>query len=149
VIQHKLGGNQTDSDGNRINSDWVPYQSSVLIKGTRNSSADAVGNMDADDQISQPDNLKYSDKLRTLFIGEDGGQHVSNYVWAYELDTGRLQRVLSSPAGAECTGLQAVEDLNGWTYFLSGFQHAGEYTSSTVQAVKDAAGPASPLTTKD
>ncbi len=140
VIQHKLGGNQTDSDGNRINSDWVPYQSSMLIKGTP-ISQDAVGNTDADDQISQPDNLKYSDKLRTLFIGEDSGQHVSNYVWAYELDTGRLQRVLSSPAGAECTGLQAVEDLNGWTYFLSGFQHAGEYTSKTAQAVKDNAGP--------
>jgi hypothetical protein len=62
-------------------------------------------------------------------------------VWAYEVDTGRLQRLLSAPAGAECTGLHGVDDLNGWTYVLSGFQHAGEYTSSTVQAVKDAAGP--------
>jgi len=79
--------------------------------------------------------------LRTLFIGEDSGNHVSNFVWSYELDTGRLQRLMSSPAGAECTGLQGVDDLNGWTYILSGFQHAGDYTNATVQAVKDAAGP--------
>lgn len=140
VVQHKLGGNQTDSDGNPINSDWVPYQSSMLINGAQ-MSADAMGNTNVVDKISQPDNIKYSEKLRTLFIGEDSGQHVSNFVWSYELDTGRLQRLLSSPAGAECTGLQGVDDLNGWTYILSGFQHAGDYTSATVQAVKDAAGP--------
>ena len=140
VVQHKLGGNQTDSDGNTINSDWVPYQSSMLINGAP-MTADAMGNTNVVDKISNPDNIKYSEKLRTLFIGEDSGNHVSNFVWSYELDTGRLQRLLSSPAGAECTGLQGVDDLNGWTYILSGFQHAGDYTSATVQAVKDAAGP--------
>jgi len=57
------------------------------------------------------------------------------------VDTGRLQRLLSAPAGAECTGLHDVDNLNGWTYILTGFQHAGDYTSATVQAVKDAAGP--------
>ncbi|MGC4029799.1 MAG: DUF839 domain-containing protein [Steroidobacteraceae bacterium] len=140
VLMHALGANQTDTDGNLIASDWVPYQTSMLINGMQ-VAADAVGNTNDVDGISCPDNLKYSEKLRTLFIGEDSGNHVSNFVWAYELDTGRLLRVLSAPAGAECTGLQGVDDLNGWTYILSGFQHAGEYTSGTVQAVKDAAGP--------
>jgi secreted PhoX family phosphatase len=140
VVQHKLGGNQADSDGNLINSDWVPYQSTMLINGAQ-MAADAMGNTNVVDKISSPDNLKFSEKLRTLFIGEDSGNHVSNFVWAYEVDTGRLQRLLSSPAGAECTGLHGVDDLNGWTYVLSGFQHAGDYTGGTVQAVKDAAGP--------
>ncbi len=140
VLQHKLGGNQVDSDGTPINSDWVPYQSSMLINGAE-MAADAMGNINVVDKISCPDNLKYSEKLRTLFIGEDSGNHVSNFVWSYELDTGRLQRLMSSPAGAECTGLHGVDDLNGWTYILSGFQHAGDYTNDTVQAVKDAAGP--------
>ncbi len=140
VVQHKLDGGQTDSDGNLIASDWVPYQSVMLINGAE-ISADPLGNTNDPEKISCPDNLKYSEKLRTLFIGEDSGNHVSNFVWAYELDTGRLERLLSAPAGAECTGLHGVDDLNGWTYILSGFQHAGEYTGATVQAVKDAAGP--------
>lgn len=140
VVQHKLDGGQTDSDGNLIASDWVPYQSVMLIHGAE-IAADSLGNTNDPEKISCPDNLKYSEKLRTLFIGEDSGNHVSNFVWAYELDTGRLERVLSAPAGAECTGLHGVDDLNGWTYILSGFQHAGEYTGATVQAVKDAAGP--------
>jgi hypothetical protein len=140
VVQHKLDSGQTDSDGNLINSDWVPYQSTMLLNG-KQAATDALGNTNDVDNISCPDNLKYSEKLRTLFIGEDSGNHVSNFLWSFELDTGRLQRVLSAPAGAECTGLHGVDDLNGWTYILSGFQHAGEYTGATVQAVKDAAGP--------
>ncbi len=140
VVQHKLDGGQADSDGNLINSDWVPYQSTMLLNG-KQAATDALGNTNDVDSISCPDNLKYSEKLRTLFIGEDSGNHVSNFLWSFELDTGQLQRVLSAPAGAECTGLHSVDDLNGWTYILSGFQHAGEYTGATVQAVKDAAGP--------
>ncbi len=141
VVQHKLGSNQTDSDGNLINSDWVPYQSTMLFNGAQ-IAADSLGNTNDPEKISCPDNLKYSEKLRTLFIGEDSGNHVSNFVLGrMNWTPARLQRVLSSPAGAECTGLHGVDDLNGWTYILSGFQHAGEYTSGTVQAVKDAAGP--------
>ena len=99
---------------------------------------DALGNTDAAGKISQPDNLKYSEKLRTLFIGEDSGQHVNNFMWGYSVDSGKLERLLSCPAGAESTGLHGVEDLNGWTYILSSFQHAGEYTDATVQAVRSA-----------
>ncbi|MEB2348338.1 MAG: DUF839 domain-containing protein [Comamonadaceae bacterium] len=139
VLQHTLGGGQKDSDGYDIDSEWVPTETSLLLAGEQLAAADALGNKDAQDKISQPDNLKFSEKLRTLFIGEDSGQHVNNYVWAYNVDTRKLERVLSAPAGAECTGLHGVDDLNGWTYILSSFQHAGDYTSGTTQAVKDAA----------
>lgn len=138
VLQHRLAGGQKDSDGNPIDSDWVPVETSLLLAGEQLAAADAFGNKDAQDKISQPDNLKFSEKLRTLFIGEDSGQHVNNYVWAYNVDSGKLERVLSAPAGAECTGLHGVDDLNGWTYILSSFQHAGDFTSGTTQAVKDA-----------
>ncbi|ART54460.1 hypothetical protein CBP36_14595 [Acidovorax carolinensis] len=138
VLQHKLASGQKDSDGNLINSEWVPVETSLLLAGEQLTAADAFGNTDAQDKISQADNLKFSEKLRTLFIGEDSGQHVNNYVWAYNVDTKKLERVLSAPAGAECTGLHGVDDLNGWTYILSSFQHAGDFTSGTTQAVKDA-----------
>ena len=138
VLAHKLGGGQKDDTGAAIDSEWVPTESSVLIAGKQLSAADALGNKDDPEKISQPDNLKFSEKLRTLFIGEDSGQHVNNFLWGYNVDTQSLARILSAPAGAESTGLHGVDDLNGWTYILSSFQHPGEYTSATAQAVKDA-----------
>jgi hypothetical protein len=35
--------------------------------------------------------------------------------------------VLSTPAAAESTGLHAVDEINGWTYVMSNFQHAGDW----------------------
>jgi secreted PhoX family phosphatase len=77
--------------------------------------------------VANPDSLKFSEKLRTLFIGEDSAQHVNNFLWAYNVDTRQLTRLLSTPAGAEATGLHVVDDLNGWTYITSNFQHAGDW----------------------
>ncbi|ENK8796109.1 alkaline phosphatase, partial [Acinetobacter baumannii] len=78
------------------------------------------------EQIASPDNLKFSEKLRTLFIGEDSGNHLNNFLWAYNVDTKQLIRILSTPAGAESTGLHAVDEVNGWTYIMSNFQHPGD-----------------------
>jgi hypothetical protein len=89
--------------------------------------ADALGNTANPDRIANPDNLKFSEKMRTLFIGEDSGQHVNNFLWAYNVDTRLLSRVMSIPAGGESTGLHAVDELNGWTYVMSNFQHAGDW----------------------
>jgi hypothetical protein len=68
--------------------------------------------------------------MRTLFIGEDSSTHVNSYLWAYNVDTKDLARLLSTPAGAESTGLHAVDELNGWTYIMSNFQHAGDWLKS-------------------
>jgi secreted PhoX family phosphatase len=108
-----------------MDSDWVPTQSRLLLKG-QDITADALGNTAHPDNIASPDNLKFSEKLRTLFIGEDSGNHLNNFLWAYNVDTKKLQRVLSCPAGAESTGLHAVDEINGWTYIMSNFQHAGD-----------------------
>ena len=88
--------------------------------------------------IANPDNLKFSEKMRTLFIGEDSGQHVNNFLWAYNIDTKQLSRVMSIPAGGEATGLHAVDEINGWTYIMSNFQHAGDYTKTISADVKSA-----------
>ena len=91
------------------------------------------------DKVTNPDNLKFSEKLRTLYIGEDSGMHVNNFLWAYNVDTKKLSRILSVPAGAESTGLQAVDNLNGFAYIMSNFQHAGDWTSihSVIKAGAD------------
>ncbi|MFG6449075.1 PhoX family protein [Roseateles sp. BYS180W] len=127
ILAHSLSSGQKDTAGGAMASDWVPSSSKMLITG-EDISADALGNTGNPDKIANPDNLKFSEKLRTLFIGEDSGQHVNNFVWAYNVDTKQLSRLMSMPAGAEATGLGVVDDLNGWTYITSNFQHPGDWT---------------------
>ena len=136
VLEHALTGGQKDMSGSAINSDWVPSASKFILLGEDLSTADNLGNLANADKISMPDNLKFSEKMRTLFIGEDSGQHVNNFLWAYNVDNGTLSRILSCPAGAESTGLHAVDEINGWTYIMSNFQHAGDWESPLHDKVK-------------
>jgi secreted PhoX family phosphatase len=125
ILAHDMAGGQKDSQGTAIDSEWVPTQSRLLLKG-EDIAADSLGNTANPNKIASPDNLKFSEKLRTLFIGEDSGNHLNNFLWAYNVDTKKLERILSCPAGAESTGLHAVDEINGWTYIMSNFQHAGD-----------------------
>jgi len=126
VMALNLKGGQKDTAGNAIASDWMPVDTRALLAG-EDIAADALGNTGNPDRIANPDNLKFSEKLRTLFIGEDSGQHVNNFLWAYNVDTKQLSRLMSIPAGGESTGLHAVDEINGWTYIMSNFQHAGDW----------------------
>jgi secreted PhoX family phosphatase len=142
IVAHDMAGSKSDKSGKAIQSDWVPYQSHMLLIGKDiDASADPlnIGNTSDPNTIASADNLKFSEALRTLFIGEDSGNHVNNYLWAYNVDTKKLDRILSCPAGAESTGLHAVDSINGWTYIMSNFQHAGDWGSlhSKVQATLD------------
>jgi hypothetical protein len=125
----KLAAGQSDSLGAAIPSEWVPTSMSAVaaLVGEDLSTPDAVGNTANVDKVANPDNLKFSEKLRTLFIGEDSSMHVNNYLWAYNVDTRKLSRILSCPAGSESTGLQIVDNLNGFSYLMSNFQHAGDW----------------------
>ena len=126
IMQLPMAGRQKDSAGKMIESSWVPVSMQALLVG-EDISADALGNTSNPNKIGNPDNIKFSEKLRTLFIGEDSGRHVNNFLWAYNVDTRELSRILSVPAGAEATGLHAVDEINGWTYIMSNFQHAGDW----------------------
>lgn len=128
VYALKLAGSQIDTDNAAIDSQWVPVDMGAIpdLTGEDLASADALGNKAVVDKIAQPDNLKFSQKLRTLFIGEDTGLHVNNFLWAYNVDTKTLSRLLSCPAGAEATGLEAADDVNGFAYVLANFQHPGD-----------------------
>jgi len=128
VMALNLKGGQKDTAGAVVNSEWMPVDTKALLMG-EDITADTLGNTANPDKIANPDNLKFSEKMRTLFIGEDSSQHVNNFLWAYNIDTKKLSRVMSIPAGGESTGLHAVDELNGWTYIMSNFQHAGDWGS--------------------
>jgi hypothetical protein len=135
VYELSLSPGRLDSTGAIINSDFVPTLMKALVIG-KDITADADGNKSDLNGIASPDNLSFSEHMRVLFIGEDSGNHVNNYLWAYHVDTGSLVRILSLPMGAESTGLQVVENMNGHAYIMSNYQHAGDQNgySATVHA---------------
>jgi secreted PhoX family phosphatase len=129
VYEMATGTAQKDTDGNAINSEYVgttlagiPELNGGWLGGTK----DAEGNQCTQDKICGPDNLRYVGSIRTLLIGEDTGRRNNNYVWAFNIDTRKLARILTVPMAAEATGLTAVEDYNGFAYIMSNFQHPGE-----------------------
>jgi secreted PhoX family phosphatase len=129
VYELATGTAQRDMDGNAINSEYVgttlvgiPELNGGWLGGTK----DAEGNQCSQDRICGPDNLRYAGSIRTLFIGEDTGRRNNNYVWAFNVDTRKLARILTVPMAAEATGLTVVEDYNGFAYILGNFQHPGD-----------------------
>ena len=140
VMKSKLEGNQRDQADNIIRSNWVPSQLSALLVG-KDIAPDELGNLADPNTISNPDNLKFSEKLRTLFIGEDSSTHINNFIWAYNVDTKKLSRIASMPSGAEATGLSVVDNLNGWTYITANFQHPGDWLGNLHAKVKPTLNP--------
>lgn len=135
VYQLTLAAKQTDASGAKIPSDFVATRMSGLLLG-EDITQDAAGNTANVEKIANPDNLQFSNKMRTLFIGEDSNTHINNFVWAYHVDTQKLSRILSLPAGAEATGLQAIDNLNGFSYLMSSYQHPGDFSKHTDAALK-------------
>lgn len=127
VYESALSGSQKDTTGEPIRSDWVAVTMRARVLGAKKPQGQAVGQYDQCDteRMANPDNIKYSPEMRTLFIGEDSSTHLNNFLWAYNLDSGSLTRILSAPAGGEHTGLQVVTNLNGHSYIMSNIQHPG------------------------
>ncbi|WP_211225055.1 DUF5017 domain-containing protein [Oceanobacter kriegii] len=78
------------------------------------------------DGLAGPDNVAYVG-YDTLIITEDTGYHDNNFVWAYNLQSKALTRILSAPSGAENTGPYMFNQINGFAYITNVVQHpAGE-----------------------
>lgn len=137
TYQISLNDGQTDNTGQAIDSEWVgtAMHAPAALVG-EDMKADALGNIAVVDKVANPDNVFFSNKMRTLFIGEDSGTHVNNFVWAYNVDTSKLTRIMSLASGSESTGLQVVDDINGHAYIMSNNQHQGEWLKSMPKDVK-------------
>ncbi|MGE4473263.1 MAG: PhoX family phosphatase [Sulfuricurvum sp.] len=127
VFELALTSGQSDTASNAINSSYVATTMNAIPALTGlTMSADVFGNTGDLSKVANPDNLKFSEKMRTLFIGEDSGMHINNFVWAYNVDTKKFSRILSNTAGAEATGLQAIDKLGNNSYIMSSIQHPGD-----------------------
>jgi len=129
ILEMSTANGRKDMQGNLIPSDFVGTTlASIpeLVGGWMGGVKDAEGNACEQGKLCGPDNLRYVDAIRTLFIGEDTNRRNNNYVWAFNIDTRKLSRILSVPVGAEATGLTIVPNQNGFAYITSNFQHPGE-----------------------
>ncbi len=129
VLEMSTAKHQKDVAGDTIDSHYVGTKlvsMPELQGGWMGGAKDAEGNACVQDKVCGPDNIRFDDATRTLFIGEDTGNRNNNYVWAFNIDTRKLSRILSVPMAAEATGLTVVPDYFGHAYIMSNFQHPGE-----------------------
>ena len=74
--------------------------------------------------IASPDNLTFIPGQNTLIIAEDSDDgHQNDVVWADDLATGALTRILSTPYGAEATSVDWYPDVMGHGYLVAVVQH--------------------------
>lgn len=74
--------------------------------------------------IANPDNVTYMPGYDTLIIGEDTGSgHQNDMIWSYDLTSGRLTRIQTTPYGSETTSPYFYPDINGFAYLMSVVQH--------------------------
>jgi len=129
IYELPLADGVKDSAGAAINSAYVATSMSSipeLLGGWNGGAKDAEGNQCSQDKVCGGDNIKFMEASRTLLIGEDTSRRNNNYVWAFNIDTKKLARILSVPMNAEATGLNVLENMNGFAYITSNFQHPGE-----------------------
>ncbi len=127
VYESKMTGGQKDSAGAAIGSDWVATDMTALVHGARQPAGAATGKFDKcnTEMVANPDNVNYSEAMRTLFIGEDSGNHLNNFTWAFNVDSKKAVRIFSAPAGGENTGLKVYDNVNGRAYLTGNVQHPG------------------------
>jgi len=127
-----------------IGSDFVAQDMVALISGTPTDYPEGspwAGENKCDiDGIASPDNLTVLPGYNTLIIGEDTGSgHQNDAVWSYNLTSGELTRILTTPYGSETTS-PYWHHVGDFTYLTAVIQHPyGESDQDKLENPADAA----------
>ena len=122
VYAMRIGGRVRDTGGKPIASDYVARTMDGLVAGTK-VSGDPKNTCDKNG-IANPDNLTYLPRYNSLIIGEDTGSgHQNDAIWNYDLLTGSLTRIQTTPYGSETTSPYWYSNLGGHGYLMSVVQH--------------------------
>jgi secreted PhoX family phosphatase len=74
--------------------------------------------------IANPDNVTFIPQYHMLLVGEDStAEHQNDAVWAYDTESGALDRIMTTPYGAETTGVYFYPNLRGHAYIKTQVQH--------------------------
>jgi hypothetical protein len=121
-----------------VDSNYVTTKMSALITGIPKSYTEAtkaiqtdvaditkIAQQSCDDNgIALPDNVTMGPTDDILIIGEDAtAEHQNDFLWAYNLNTKTLTRIMSGPYGAEITSPMYYRNINGWDYMTAVIQH--------------------------
>ncbi len=126
-----------------LDADYVASNMKAIIVGKPHKYEDGsewAGNTCDMDGLANPDNISYLPGRDTLFIGEDTGSgHQNDAVWALNLASGDLTRILTTPYGAETTSVYAYPDVHGHGYVMAVVQHPyGESDEDKLQSPDEA-----------
>ena len=115
-------------DGNYTAVDMFPLVAGTPLTmdygaGAESTDYDGINKCDVNG-IANPDNVTYMPGYNTLIIGEDTGSgHQNDMIWSYDLNSGRLTRIQTTPYGSETTSPYFYPDINGFAYLMSVVQH--------------------------
>ena len=126
----------------KIGSDYVAVNMKAMVVGRPvqygKDSPWHGRNKCAIDGIANPDNITFIPGHDTLIIGEDTGSgHQNDAVWAYNVSSGKLTRIQTTPYGSETTSVYFYPNINGFGYLMSVVQHP--YGESDQDKLKDPA----------
>lgn len=99
---------------------------SALICGVPNANTSDTANACDLNGISSPDNVSFMKGIDTLLIAEDTEYHQNGVLWAYDLNTKTLSRILSTPYGAEVTSAFYYPNIKAASYIVAVVQHPYE-----------------------
>ena len=106
-----------------VDSNYQATAMRGLVSGKPSTNGDKLNTCDLNG-IANPDNLTYLPGYDTLVIGEDTGSgHQNDGIWAYNLTSKSLTRILTTPYGAETTSPYWYPNINGWGYLMTVVQH--------------------------
>ena len=134
---------QKDASGQAIRSDWVPVAMSApeALIGEDLDTPDALGNLANPDKVANPDNIKFSEEYRTLFIGEDSAMHVNNFLWAYNVDTAGFRAYSARLPAPNPPACRPLTTSTVGAYIMSNFQHPGDWDEKLHAKVMDTLDP--------
>ena len=81
--------------------------------------------------IANPDNVAMIPDYNQLIIGEDTSKRDNNLIWIYDLNTGAMTRVASTPVGAETTSPYWYT-VGDWSYMAYIVQHPRSSVTGTA-----------------
>lgn len=125
VYQSDVASGIKDSKGTAINSSLVVTNMSGLVAGKSKTYTETEYKTNTCDLegISSPDNITYLSGKNILVIGEDTSGHQNDMIWAYDLTTGTLTRIFTTPYGSETTSPFWYPNVNGFGYMTTVIQH--------------------------
>lgn len=108
--------------GLTLDDNYVATKMAAVVSG-KDATGDAA-NTCALDGIANPDNVTFMPGYKTLIIGEDTGTgHQNDALWAYNIASKALTRILTTPYGSETTSPYFYPDINGKAYLMTVVQH--------------------------